>query len=377
MQGSESMNNKATISPQQVTLLFLSFITSSAIVFIPNPVIQAAHNGAWLSMLLSGLCGMLMLALVLYLYRQHPSIVFVQYFRDMFGAWFTVLVIVPFLLSLFMMTANITQGLGLFLTSSMMVETPMYIFHAFTLVAAALTVRAGIEVMARMFGLLIFIVIVTVAFVLLFAIPDYDPGALLPQFNDGWKPIAYGTYLTYGWPYSEIFLFTSIFCFVRTDTKKKWTKPLYGALVFHMLVFSIVIACTIMTFGKSAAERKYSLYEVARVIEITGIFERIESIVGITLIAGSYMKISICLFVLNLTASRLFNLKDDRLLIYPISVAILFLSVTMFPTESEAFECWTVVWPFIAICFSVPLLLALTGTVVRNIRRRGQALRKH
>lgn len=364
------MNNKETISPEQLTMLLLAFITSSSIVFIPNPVIQAAHNGAWLSMILSCSCGMLLLTAVVYLHKQYPTKTFVQYFRDIYGRWLTVVVVIPFLLILLMMIANITEGLGLFFTSSMMVETPMYVFNGFTLMMAALTVRAGIEVMARMFVLLIFIVILTVAFVLLFAMPNYHPSALLPQFDEGWKPILYGAYLTYGWPYSEIFLFTSILCFVRRERRRKWTKQLYGAVLFHMVAFILVIVCTIMTLGKAAAERKYSLYEVARIIEISGIFERIESVVGITLIAGSYMKISISLFVLNISATHLLKLKDERLLVYPLSLMILFLSITMFPTEVEAFESWTVIWPFISISFIIPLLLALGGTVARNFLKR-------
>lgn len=369
------MNNKEMISPLQAGLLLLSFLTSSSIVFIPNPVIQAAHNGAWLSLMISGLGGMAMLAAVLYLHKQHPSESFAVYVRSMFGSVVAALVLVPVLLSLLMMIANITQGLGLFMTSSLMVETPVYIFHIFTLVVAALTVQAGIEVMARMFGLLIFVVYVTVIFVLLFAIPDYDPGALLPQFNEGWTPIVYGAYLTYGWPYSETFLFTAIFCFVRAKEGRSWAKSLYGIMAFHIIAFSLVIVCTIMTFGKAAGERKFSLFEVARIIEIPGIFERIESIVGITLIAGSYMKISISLFVLNLFCSQLLRLKDGRLLIYPLTLAILWLSVTMFPTEAEAFESWTVIWPFISICFAIPLTLALAGTAVGNVRKRRRASR--
>jgi len=41
--------------------------------------------------------------------------------------------------------------IGKFFTNTMMVDTPLYVFNGLTIVTAAYAVRAGIEVMARMF----------------------------------------------------------------------------------------------------------------------------------------------------------------------------------------------------------------------------------
>ena len=76
---------------------------------------------------------------------------FIEYSKAMVGNWITVLLAIPFISFQFHMTSGIVLDIGLFMTSSMMRQTPLYLFLLLVFVVVALTVRSGIETMARMF----------------------------------------------------------------------------------------------------------------------------------------------------------------------------------------------------------------------------------
>ncbi|TBL79844.1 GerAB/ArcD/ProY family transporter [Paenibacillus thalictri] len=335
------MRPKERISPSQMALMLCAFMLGSSIVFIPSPAIAAAGNDTWLSLLLSGALGMLGLASVLYLHRLFPDMSFIQYFNIVFGRWVGTVLGAFILLVLVVMIANITVGVGAFFTSTMMVDTPIYVFNTLILIVSALTARAGVEVMARMFSFFLIVMLATIVIILICNMTNYHAGDLLPQFAKGVKPIIHGMIIMYGFPYSELFVFAALLGFVRPLKSEPLGKLMYTAYLVNVATFLAVILCSIMVFGLGAGERKFSLYELARVIELPGFIERVEAVAGITLITGSYIKSTIALLALSTGLSHLLNLKDPRAVIYPLTLLMIFLSLTMFSTEMEAQTFWT------------------------------------
>ncbi len=133
-----------------MSVIFFSFMTGSSIVNIPGPLIGYAKNGAWISLLLSLSAGILFLSCILYLYRKFPDLTFIEYSRTLVGNWVTILLAIPFISFQFHMTSGIVLDIGLFMTSSMMRQTPLYLFVLSVFIVIALTVRSGIETIARM-----------------------------------------------------------------------------------------------------------------------------------------------------------------------------------------------------------------------------------
>ncbi|MFC4768660.1 GerAB/ArcD/ProY family transporter [Effusibacillus consociatus] len=364
------MKKQETINSWQTASLFLAFMTGSAIINIPAPLTGAAKNGAWLSLLIANGIGFLLLACVLYLHRQYPGLTFIDYSRKTLGSWLTVVIAVPFLSTVFLMLSNIVLDIGGFFTSTMMKETPLYVFNSLILMTAALTARAGIEVMARMFTLLLYIMVTLVFAVLLFVLPYYRPEHLLPVFPKGIKPILHGAYMAWGFPYAELILFSMILPFTSKERKSPLVKFMFLAHLVNGVSLVTVIVCTIMAIGPLAGEIKYSVFQLARLINVQEIIERIESVIGFTLIAGSYMKATIVLFILNLALSQLLKLQDDRLLIFPVALVSLLLSLTMFKNEAEFVENVTVVWPLLITTVGVlPVLLITVVTLFKKNRK--------
>jgi spore germination protein KB len=249
----------------------------------------------------------------------------------------------------------------------MMRATPPYVFHSLILLVAAMTARAGIEVMARMFVLLLCYLIFFTLIVLVLAMPHYQVGNLLPVFPEGLKPVIHGTYMILGFPYGEVVLFSLILPFVRKEKDNPLKKYMFLSLLIHGFLLCISILCTIMALGPLAGSFKFSLFQLARLINIREIITRIESFTGIALIVGSYMKTTIMLFILKETLSRVLKLKDERIMIFPVTVISLLLTLTMFKTEIEFVESVFVVLPLvITIVLVLPLLFITFVTFFRG-----------
>jgi spore germination protein KB len=367
------MNVKETVSPVQMSTLFFIFMTGSAIINIPGPLIGFAKNGAWLSLLISSAFGFLALACMLYLHNKYPGSTYIDYAKEMVGPWLTAFLSVPLILTMCHMASGIVLDMGLFLTTTMMKKTPIFVFNAFTFTLIAFTVRAGIEVMVRMFTNLILIMLFFVFIVLLLSIPNYHPDYILPIMPDGIKPVLHGAYFSFGFPFAESVLFAMLLPFAKKNPGKKYSlnRWMFIALLLNTLILILSVICVIFVAGPVSGDVKYSLYMVARLIDFQDIIQRIESVIGMTLIAGSYMKATVVLFVLNLTLTRLFALQNDRLLIFPLALITLFLSVVIFDSEIQWFDIVSSKWPlWIGAAGFVPLLLLTLIASCKNKNKK-------
>jgi spore germination protein KB len=363
------MKAQEHISAYQMSFLLFTFMTGSSLVNIPGPLIGYAKNGAWISLLLSMTAGMAVLSCILFLHRKFPEQSFIESSRATVGNWVTAVFAVPFIWFQFHMTGGIVLDIGLFMTSSMMRQTPLYIFTLSIFIVVALTVRSGIETMARMFVVPMLFVLAFVFLIIVLASSNYDIAHLLPVMPDGIKPVLLGAYFSYGFPYVEIAVFAMLLKYVRTSEYAMLRKSAYFVVLFNGLCLIMATLSTILVFGPMAGERKYSMFEVARTVDLLEVVTRIESVIGFSLIINSFMKASIMLFILNQTFTQLFKLRDDRILVFPLAlVSFLFSMLFISKGEVRWVNAVSVLHPLEAtVGYLLPLL---TVTAVAAFKKR-------
>lgn len=350
--------DKQKVNHVQMGVLFFVFMTGSSIINIPGPLIGKANNGAWLSLLLSGGLGLCILSCVLFLHRRYPGLTYVQYSRKLIGTALTLILSVITLSFLLQMQAAIVIDVGLFMISSMLRETPMYAFTFLVFSISAATARAGLEVMARMFTLITLLAGFLIIMVFLLAIPEYNPSLLLPILPDGIKPVIHGAYLTFGFPYVEIFLFSMLLPFVGKSSTKQLSRTMIFSLLVNIIVLCVATLYAIMIFGAYAGEMPYLLFAFARIVEFQEIIQRIESIIGMSLIVGSYMKTTITLYVLALYLSQLFKFEDHRTFVLPLALIGFLMGLVGYDGAAEWVAVVSNIDPLWAsAAFAFPLLL--------------------
>lgn len=364
------MKDQQQLSAGQMSFLFFTFITGSNILTIPGPLIGFAQNGSWLSVLLSLVNGILLLASVMFLYRKFPQFNLIEYSRKLVGKWLTLIFAVPFIFMQLHSTSGIVLDVGLFMTTSMMRETPLYVFNLLIFLVVALTVRSGIENFSRMFAMLMMTVILSVMVIVFLASANYHPKYLVPVLPDGFKPVLLGTYFYYGVPISELVLFTMLLPYVRREENHLLKKGMFLALIVNHLIIIVATLSTLMTFGPIAGERAYSMFEVARTIDLYEVVQRVESIVGYSLVISNYLKAAISLYILNITITYLFKLKDNQILIFPLTlVCFLFSMIQISLGQARWVNAVTIIEPlWKALSYILPLLILTLTAILRKNR---------
>lgn len=154
--------------------------------------------------------------------------------------------------------------------------------------------------------------------------------------------------------------------FVRKEDNSKLGKQMYLALIINALTLIASVISSIMVLGPLSGSLKYSLYQLARLIYFQETIERIESVIGFSLIIGFYFKASILLLILIKVLKELLRLKDERLIVFPLAFVCLLLSVTTYTQESELEKIVNTTWPLITnLAYILPFLLILLVTFIR------------
>ncbi|MGJ9385969.1 GerAB/ArcD/ProY family transporter [Salipaludibacillus sp. CF4.18] len=361
------MSKETSISCGQMAWLFLAFMVGSAIINIPQPLVQSANNGAWLSIVIATGYGLLLLSCIFYLYRKNPYWNLFDFSMMLLGKWVTVIISIPIILLFFLILSYIVIDIGAFFNIALMRETPNYIIHGLILLVAGVAVKAGIEVMARMFVLLLTYVLLFTFTVVILAFPFYEVGNLLPVFPEGLKPVIHGTYMILGFPYGELVVISFLLPFVSKERNQSLKKYMFLVLLVYGGLLIMSILTTIMALGPLTGTLKFSLFQLARLINIREIITRIESFIGIALVVGSFMKTTIMLFILKETLARLLKLKDKQIIIFPILFITLLLTLTMFANEMEFFDAVFVYLPLlITVILVLPLIIITILAMIKN-----------
>jgi len=348
------MKTDNTISPLQMAMLLIVYMTGSTILFVPSTLLAQSGNAFWLAMLMAGLYGCLPLGCMLYLNRRFPGETLIESGFRTVGYPVTVLLMVPYLVFMVLLQAYIYFSIGAFFTTTMMRDTPVFVFNGLIAMISALTVRAGALVMARMFVLIGFLFIGVIVLVLVFNVENYHPDYLLPILPMGTKPVFHSAYLANGFIYGDFLVFAFVFVYLRPTKGKTAAKPIFLGYLINWLLILCISLCTLMTLGPLTNDYQYPLFILSRQISIQEIIERLESIIGISMMAGSYMKATITLFALNTAITRLLKQEDDGQLVYPLALIGLILSLIVVRNEAD-FGDVLLTWPLLTFTVSLTL----------------------
>lgn len=362
---------KNAITPKQAAVLLFVFLTGSSIINIPAPLIAISDNEAWICLLAAAGLGLLLLIPLVGLARRFPDMDYIEYGAKLATRPVAVVLGVLLLTMQIEIVAGIIMDISLFLKSSMMRNTPYGYFTVLTSLAVALTARVGIGRFAGMFGVLMMSVMLFVVFNISLASPGFHPAYLLPLLDKGWKPVWHGIYFIYGFPYGELALFCMILPLVRAKSRAKdrTGRKLALAVALNAASLLAVTTATILVFGPLAGERKYSMFEVARTVYITELFERLEALMGYSMIVASFMKATIVLFSANLTLNSLLKLpRDNRQLLFPLAFLTALISVAV-GLRGEANWSFIVsgIHPlWVVSCGTLPLLVLYAVSLARR-----------
>ena len=352
------MNSKEMINPRQFTILVILATIGDAILVLPTVVSHVAMQDAWISTLIGLILGLLIVLLFIKVGSLYPDLSFVQYILKIFGKTIGSIVVLFFLFYLFLSISAHTRELGDFITTQILINTPIKVIHFMFITVIILGVRCGLETIARASEILYPIVVVFLIILSTLVLPNIHLEWIRPIFANGFKPILNGALIATAFPFMELVVFLMLLPSLTKQTKIK-RSFLIGALIGGGILVVVVLLC-ILVLGEAATVRNiYPTFILARTISIGNSIQRIEGLIAILWTITVYVKITVYAYAFHIGCVQLLKLNSYRTLIFPFGLILFASAVLISPNISYHNDIIATYWPYydLTIALLLPLLL--------------------
>ncbi|MDQ0889979.1 spore germination protein KB [Paenibacillus sp. V4I9] len=363
------MIEQGKIGVHQFTILTILFTIGSSILIAPSGLAFAAKQDAWIAAVLGLLVGLLLIMLYQALGSRFPQKTLVAYSEELMGKWLGKAVSFLYFCFFFILAALVLRNLGDFITTQVLVDTPLQFTHIFFLGVIILGIRNGIETFTRTSE--IFLPWVLVFFFLMFILlpSQMKMSYLQPIFGYGLKPIVRASVSIIGTPYLELVVFLMIIPLVN-QTKKLGKAFLVGVSIGGGLLVVISLLSILVLGDDLTAVQMYPSYSLAKRISIGSFLERLEVFMAGIWFITIYFKLTLCFYAATMIFGEVFNLRDVRQLYLPLGMILVVLSVIAYPNTAYFIQFATKIWVFYSGTFGflIPSLL-LVLAILRKKRK--------
>ncbi|MCT4618257.1 MAG: endospore germination permease [Marinisporobacter sp.] len=232
----------------------------------------------------------------------------------------------------FHLTTLIIDNVVQFINTVSFIDTPKIIIILILLILCTWLTKEEFYVMVNWGKLFLPVISIFLFITVVLLIPSMDINNILPLlFIDEIEPIIEGTFNVSIFPFSEILIFTMIIS--NLETKKSPYKVYFLGLLLSgiiILVFNIAVNLVLGTDTVSSAY--FAPYGAASRIKMGEFFQRMEVVVSIIMILGSFIKICMVLLGTCKGVSKVFRCPDYHFIVTPIS--LLLINVTYFQFNS-------------------------------------------
>lgn len=362
------MLEKGEIDVHEFLILVIVFTIGSTILITPAPFAMQAKQDGWIASALTVLISLSFIFLYNQITSLYPFMTYVEVNEKIFGKWIGKIVALLYLFYFYMLSSDMIREIGDFFTTQILVETPIQMIMLLFLLTSLFGVRLGLEVISRT-AIIFFPWIVMLLFILfIFLIPEIQFKNIQPIFGEGMKPIIKTSYHHLGLPYLELVIFLMITPYVNEKAKMK--KNFYKGTLIGGIVLTIVILFSILVLDADiTARQSYPSYILGKKISIGNFLERIEVVVAIIWVLTIYFKLTICYYGLTLGLAQVFGLKSYKILLFPLAFLIITFAIFSYRDIVHFNDFTKKTWtPYsLSICFILPLLLLMIGTIRKKL----------
>lgn len=356
------------VSSKQLTLMMISQVIATAVIFLPGISAKEAHESGWISPIIATALGIVMAVTVVNLTLRYPGKTIVQYAPDIVGRIPGKIIGFLYAWWFLHLAAIVIREFAEFLITAIMVETPLIVFIIAIIIVSTYAVNSGLEVVARTNEFLMPLVIGSIIMIVALVSKDMKFTNLLPVLEKGWGPVFKGAYAPTSWM-GETVAMAMLLPYLNKP--KEGYKAVITALLIVGISLVIAAAAGVAVFGaEELARMEFPVFSLARIIRIAAFLERIDAVVMALWVSGVYMKVTVTYYCGVLAAAQALNLKRYQPILLPYAILLGVLTVVLYDNVIELVSSLGKVYPPYAIStfqFGIPLLLL----VVSLIRGKG------
>lgn len=324
---------------------------------------RIASIDAYMSPIIAGVIGIVILKLFLYIFDYLPDKNIVEKNKFLFGEILGT-IINYFVCFLFLMIAVVLiYNVSNFAVSQFLAETPLLVFMILLGIVLVYNVSLGIENISRVgiifFGIIVFLTIIST----LGIIPTVEMSNIKPILEYGYeKPIMGGLFLSL---VNIVPIFSLLI--VKKDAlidKKKTGKYLSIFYIMGIFFIFLTLFLTISSLGiYLSLEYQYAEYTVLKKISFLNFIDRIENFIYIKWILSTIMFLSIILFYI----SSSINKKSKKVVPGAILAIVIYISLKIFKNNTIFYNFTADIFPYICLMILIVFIIICINIFVRKL----------
>lgn len=357
------------ISHWQAAFLIVHTILPTAVLTVPSIVVKYSQVDAWLSVLIATGFGLFVAVVSSSLSLQYPGQTLFQITERTLGSWFSKGLGILLTFYYFFSACYVLHEFADFMAQSVMQKTPSLVFHIVMILLMIYAVHMGLEVIARVNSIILFISFFALMISTLFIIKDMKFDRLLPFMDTPFHSILLGSYIPAGWM-SEVSIILLLAPYIQNvDRVRK--SAVAGVLITGLsLTWTLIGAITI--FGvKILPEFSYPTFNVFRIIQVADFVERIDAIFIAVWIGTMIMKATLFLFGCFYSFCESFKIRNQGFFLFPFAILTVSYSMISWKHAEELNFFSTYTFPTFALVFNLVIPVILLPLVLWK-RRIGE-----
>ncbi|MDO9534957.1 MAG: endospore germination permease [Bacillota bacterium] len=351
------------ISNRQATLLVVSTILPTSIMFLPALISGEAKQDAWISIIILTAFGVLVGLIIASLGTRFPGQTIIHYSEDILGRPLGKAVALIYPLFFIYINAFIIREFAEFFIISFMPETPISVFIIGLVFVAGYAVYSGLEPLARINEIILPLVLILILLIVGMNLLQIDTNSFFPVLEKGFLPPLKGAYpgLVF---FAETMMMLMFIPYLRSPSGAKRTITLAVLILgfFQLLVTVMLIG----VFGGLVAGMSFPLLQLARNISLArGIFHRMEHFILVIWVAGGFIKVGVFYYCAVLATAQWLNLRSYKALVPLIGVLLAVLSVILWENVVQlSHQIAEVVPPyFLTVEVAIPFILLVLAWI--------------
>lgn len=364
------------ISWWQLTMIFVSVNLSILASYAPfiSGMLPPTRD-AWLSALIAAAPAVALSFLAYALVKRFQGDNLYDFTTAILGRFFGTVINVGTTLYFLHWTTVLMREFALFMDSVVYLRTPDVVFVIIFLILAFVGASQQIEFIGRAAEMSGVLVMAGVAFLILANIPQMDIGMLRPMFAGGWKPVLQQSLTPMGIKAEAVWVVLLAVPFLNKISDAP--KAIGIGLGINAVFASVSSAVLIAIFGPELLSvLAFAPLTAARLIQLSGILERLEWILLLLWFGSMGVKVALLLFGARLGISSIFPRWKRSTSLLIASSIVFGWSFFLFPTLSELLAGFDpkVILPQILPLQLLPVLL-MGVALLRGVKNDGEAPR--
>ena len=357
-----NQNREETISPRQLCLLLILFVFGNAPIFILTP---NDYQHCWISYMLAGVGGIVMLAVYLLIYHLHDRLSLTAILKNSFGNIIGSAIALLYAFFFLFHTAMLLCMYSGYLRLSNYFDTPQGFINLVLCIVITYALYKGIRVIARVSEFFIWPILVLIVLISIILIQYYDFNNIYPLKNI--DPILLMNDSIYPMTLSYAMTVVFLVIFPAVGTAKTIKKPLFLGMGIASVLTIWIVFRTLIVLGGSLIGRYvypiYFSYSITYPIKF-GLF--FSTFTGLTVLIKGLVQ----LYASQVILSNVFHVKKSNLFIIPMVLIAGIFGTYLFKTVIVGLEFCHKYWTYIALIFQFGLPFVVL--LISLIKKRGQ-----